>query len=856
GYWTAELALPWSTLGITPGPGLFLRANFFRTDVLAGKVETSGWSPVQSNHNQIEAFGDIYLLPEPPVAVVASGTVPEMVVGANLFTPTVRGIKGGTVAARWYVMQDKKRNIEHKTINVAAGEKKQVKLDVVVDSPGEVETAYSLFNADTDALYLQTPAYKFKSAAVARLEIRMIGEAEVFGKGVALPRRSSADNDGGVRGFLRRYFNFGGKSPAKYTTFLQQGANVIGLKAGEPVSVATITDGLELDGNGGWKQSAEAPAGWLETGFYDTSWQPAVVKNGRLDPAAGRFFRRVLATETTKIILPAAPSDIHIAGGSAQHLTLLLRSPLPRALREAKLVLELPEGLEWVDWGDKQPPSSIGAYTGHVSRSVSYRQKQWRRHEFKWKEMKPMVAVKGMHPAYTLEKFFTMGFVIRDTGSKPARKEHFRMWVEGEGGSVRELPQSIPLTVLAPFKKAKRAARIEIQLAHAFGAGGYGEEEISALMDTWRDAGFTSYVERTGDNKLHNPLRARGLKIIAEWANSVGFNRLVNKDTKFVGYDGKGSPYFSLCPSWMTGEGRSAAVAAVADRVRKAVVPPDGFFWDMEFGPKSCCFCDRCLGDFAKQYQIKEKLTPALILEKHEEQWVDFGCRRWADITGMWRDGLRAVVPDGRMYLYSAYQDPRNRKQYCIDWTLAGPACDVAEAGYGWNQETIDNTVSALKGKPLLGGVLYERPPRRMDLKLEYVKLVLAGCSGVMQWIWAPMDGLDYTRVNEAIALLAEYEEFFVDGVRDDAQVSGPPAQQFGALRLGERLLVLVFNSTAEPRNFRLSIKKASDGFEEYPGGQKTNKDALTGKEGAEIVVPAYDVKVLVGRIGPADAAK
>lgn len=864
GYWTAELALPWSTLGITPGPGLFLRANFFRTDALAGKIETSGWSPVQSHHNQTEAFGDICLLPEPPGVVVDSGTMPEMVVGANLFTPTLRGIKGGAVAARWYIKQDKKRNIERKTINVAAGGKEQVKLNVVVDSPGAVETAYSLFNADTDELYLQSPAYKFKSAAVARLEIRMKGEAEVFCNAVSLVRRSSADNYGRIRGFLRRYFNFGGKSPAKYATFLQQGANVIGLKAGEPVSVAIITDGLELDDNGGWKQSAEAPAGWLEAGFDDTSWPPAVVKDGRLDPVAGRFFRRVLATETTKILLPAAPSDIHIAGGAAQHLTLQLRSPLPRALREAKLVLELPEGLEWVDWGDtcsadKHSPY-IGTYTGHVSRSVSYRQEQWRRHEFKWKEMKPMAAIEGMHPFYTLEGLFSGGLVIRDTGVKPARKECFRMWVEGEGGSVLELPQSIPVTVLAPLKKTKRPARIEMQLAHSFGTGhgGYGRAELAALMDLWREAGFTSYQERTGDHQLYNPLlRERGFKIIAEWARPAGFNRLQNKDTKFIGYDGQVSPHFALCPSWMTGAGRSAAVAAVADSVREAVVRPDGFFWDLEFGPKHCCFCDRCMKNFAGRYQITEKLTPEIVLEKHEEQWVDFWCRQWADITGMWRDGLKAAVPDGRMYLYSAYQDPGNRRQYCIDWTLTGPACDVAVAGYGWNREIIGNTVSALKGKPLLGGVLYGLPPRRMDLKLECVKLILSGCSGVMLYGWGPMDGLDYMRVSEAIALLAEYEEFFLEGVRDDARVNGPPAQQVGALRLGGRLLVLVFNSTAEPRNYRLSIKDTTaDGFEVYPGGQKINKDALTGKEGAEIVVPAYDVKVLVGRIGSADAAK
>lgn len=60
GYWVAEISIPWSTLDITPGPGLHLRANFFRADV--GSVrQFSAWSPVPSSHHNTKYFGNLYL---------------------------------------------------------------------------------------------------------------------------------------------------------------------------------------------------------------------------------------------------------------------------------------------------------------------------------------------------------------------------------------------------------------------------------------------------------------------------------------------------------------------------------------------------------------------------------------------------------------------------------------------------------------------------------------------------------------------------------------------------------------------------------------------------------------------------
>ncbi|MFH1475987.1 MAG: hypothetical protein ABIH24_00635 [Verrucomicrobiota bacterium] len=87
--------------------------------------------------------------------------------------------------------------------------------------------------------------------------------------------------------------------------------------------------------------------------------------------------------------------------------------------------------------------------------------------------------------------------------------------------------------------------------------------------------------------------------------------------------------------------------------------------------------------------------------------------------------------------------------------------------------------------------------------------------------------------------------------MRDDAQINGPPTGMFGALRLGGRLLALVFNSASEPRNYRLSIKNAAGDFADYPAGKKIKQNIIVGPQGIEITVPARDVYVLVGKVNP-----
>ena len=120
-----------------------------------------------------------------------------------------------------------------------------------------------------------------------------------------------------------------------------------------------------------------------------------------------------------------------------------------------------------------------------------------------------------------------------------------------------------------------------------------------------------------------------------------------------------------------------------------------------------------------------------------------------------------------------------------------------------------------------------------------------AGADGVMHYQWAPFDGLDYQRISEASALLADHEAFFTDGERaDDAVQSSRPGSTY-ALRHDGRLLVLMMNAGAEPQAFRVTVPGATGAATEYYSGAEhdaTGEMALT--------VPGFDVAALVVDVG------
>jgi hypothetical protein len=827
GYWTAELAIPWRTLELEPRPGGVLRANFFRSD--AQHNEASGWSPVLAHHSP-DAFGDLYLLAQAPPVVVRSGRMPVMTVGDNLLTPTLLGRVGGEVRLRQAVTQQKRQQTSAVKVVVAAGEEKRPEARIKVTAPGEVVSIFSVIDAATDDLYYQSPTYQFTTSVVSLLQLQVTGEATVHNNQTVLEPDAQGN----------------------YQALLEQGPNVIGLEARSPLAVTLTAGETQLDGTAGWKQSPTAPADWLSPAFDDSQWPMAKVTNGRLDPAAGRYLRRVVAAGFTRLRALSDVNHIHLLTGAAQHIPVVVGSPLARPLAGAALVMMMPPGVTWVPWGDKKPYQPIGDFAGYETTTVPYQGEQWTRVELRWDTLAPLPTAANEEAWQSETRIRTIGLVLRATAPEP-RQRKLLLWIEGEGGAVREVPREIPLTV-HPAYRAKTPKNIELQLWHAFAVGNYGRDELAALMGTWAQAGYNSFVERTYAGDLYNPLlRASGLRIIAEWPKGGPILALRKPETAFQDFNQthRGSVYTPLCPSWLTTEGKEAFAQAVTAILRTHEVLPDGLMWDMEFGPRAGCFCPRCLQRFSERFKITETVTRELIMEKYLDQWTDWLCQLWANVSGAYREGVRQALPGGKMYTYSGYQTADSRKHYAIDWSLMGRNCDVAVAGYGVNAQIIADTRAALGDTPLLGGVSYWQPNRDPNLKLQYLNLMTWGCAGTTQFHWSPMDGLDYLRVAQVATFLADHEQFFTEGGQAHDQVSGPPAGAARALRLGNRLLVVVLNGSTEARSFRVKVPGAMGPFPQYLQQTALTPAALTSAEGAEVRVEAHDFVAFVGPVTP-----
>lgn len=109
---------------------------------------------------------------------------------------------------------------------------------------------------------------------------------------------------------------------------------------------------------------------------------------------------------------------------------------------------------------------------------------------------------------------------------------------------------------------------------------------------------------------------------------------------------------------------------------------------DVEFGPRSACFCPRCLARFAEENAIEEELTAQLVMENHESKWVDMWCRRWAELSAVYREGMHKAVPDGQMYSYNGYQTASARTNLCGESRLVSWPRSGMTAACWWSSST------------------------------------------------------------------------------------------------------------------------------------------------------------------------
>ncbi len=421
------------------------------------------------------------------------------------------------------------------------------------------------------------------------------------------------------------------------------------------------------------------------------------------------------------------------------------------------------------------------------------------------------------------------GLLLRAPEDMPEGEYPVYTYFTALDGLITELPHRSRTTVLPPLKN-KRPVHARITPCY-YGSRLISDEVGRAYAESCWASGITWTYGRVENNVVPH-LLARGHRVILSigWApwNPMGASRdMIEErgDLQAVNFEGKRIRH-KFCPTWLLSDDAEAADALTEiETWLLATVnsqPYYGADWDLEepvVDPPTYCTCERCRTAFRAYAQLPAdtEITPELLLADHRDAWVDFRCAQNAEMAGRLRDMLRKADRPIEFSLYSGFESERTKEHYGVDWAKMAPNLDHAIAGYGGNRQLIRDTVEACGDVPFMGGEMWylsynddARPAPRMEIWRNRLlrQYVDSSCHGVLIWQLASMDGGAFYATSEATEIIADYEDWFVDGQRcdDRAEVDGLEASNWAAFEKGGQTLVLLMSFDPEPLSVTVSV--------------------------------------------------
>lgn len=406
-------------------------------------------------------------------------------------------------------------------------------------------------------------------------------------------------------------------------------------------------------------------------------------------------------------------------------------------------------------------------------------------------------------------------------------------------GVVAEIPRRSSVEILPPLHDVRpESARI----TPCYGSRGVTDP---AVVEAWADNTWASGMTWAWGNSRTNVAQAllpRGLKVIYHlpWGgwNPVGteMHAYIEEHPEFraMNFESKPENHF-FCPTWFLSDGGAEVREMLIDWVKASVAAEDcaNVNWDLEqpvVDPPTFCTCDRCMDAFRRREDVPDdaELTPDLLLGEYRDRWVDFRCRQNADAAAILSEAVHAVDPELEFSVYSGYQSTRTKEHYGVDWALMQPNIDMAIAGYGGSEEAVRATLEAMAGKPFMGGEMWylshrddSRPTPDMRTWCNRLlrKYVQSGCTGVLIWHLAPMEGGSFYATSEATALIAEYEDSMREDLRADEKVTveGIPVSDWAAFERNGEIMVLLLNFADEARPVTVTIEGEAQEIELAP---------------------------------------
>jgi hypothetical protein len=525
----------------------------------------------------------------------------------------------------------------------------------------------------------------------------------------------------------------------------------------------------------------------------------------------GTFSGTVHSLGLSSALFPPEEDDnrLYVAKKTVQHFFFVPANHGQKPYAKFDFVLTLPEGFEVIN-------ASAGGLDGYYQASLQRREPVSvdgeRQVRWVWASSKslPVREIKSV-------SFWSTwcGAIIPAARVKPGT---YRYAFHLEAGEDREQEHTGQLIVL-PEPRGRQPKKIVV---------GMSDWTIdptpqfwTLLAETHRRCGINlvdAHVVSQG-KQWTEPLRRRGMRswglLWWFWWNEAYLK--AHPDQAAIRANGKPDPQM-ICPEVMAATD-SDAIGGVMRGIVKNVEAGayEGTWWDLEGpAPAEVCFCARCLAAFrgVAGMAAAEELTPLKIQARYGPQWLDFACGQSARVAARMQAYARHAGVPWKLGVYCGTQSESTRQSYRVDWRSLTPHLDMAAPSYyAFGPGDLGTTFvrGNLDFQKLIRGIkpipvwntlttgFTRGEPFQVDGRVtrqQILKSVAYGADGTIQWWWGTNDGRHYQAYAEATTILAELEDFFIQGKMEAGFLGGDEAGGTTrvAWRRGKQVLVMLFH--------------------------------------------------------------
>ena len=652
-------------------------------------------------------------------------------------------------------------------------------------------------------------------------------------------------------GVLRLFIN-GAESPLNTGFSLPQGAAVVAIQAqgGKTLDGSLKIGSQTFPLDASWKYMENPPQDAVKKEFDDRSWKRwnASVKTV---PGQGSVLLRKTIMRNATTLLPVLPDN---TWRLTENGTYLLQwaagaytsgEQLKRPMNDFELLLEYTDGIKYLGTGvaDKTfyylKKSEQPKYITQELPPVKENGTTYRR--IRIRVSSPVTLSGEPKPGLPTLKCVYSGCNLVFEATAPAGSEGtLRIRAAAEQGNIVELANTLNFQIL-PKLDAPKADHL-IFLTYSPVPQFENRELNKKLLKTIRDSGINELVTRAC------PAYAKeiGLHPFQFFYPSLGtlgkqYPELLNPE--FPGH------WFN--PSVLT---RIPGIQAHIDEIVKLYFARnphlDKLFWDYEYSPfpgrgnHFLCHGESTFRIFAEEYKIAEKITPELLAGKYRSQWVEFTC---GEIANMFRlFGNAAAKLNKPLAAYSEYESPATKELYNIDWNKISPAISMGYCGYGDATDQIEATRKALRGKPLVLGLLRTGIAASSDNAATIFRKVVESRGGVLLWYENLNDAYFLTQTAKAVTAAEKSWEFLKKGKRDDSLAKRAPglSKAVAAFRLNNTGLLIFLNEGREAR----TLKALPCGFSGTLRNPDNGQIYFADRE-ISITVPPEEIVILQGNL-------